>query len=356
MKTYPKIPRYDHPVVDAAFYESGEFCLTEKMDGSNFKFTLYEDRFADHYDAAVHEAGATDGDVVFGSKTVVRGTDTTDLRDLDGNFHRAVRYLRTTLDRDALRGFQDKYGPLICFAENMVHHTLDYDYRDDPPPPLLGFDVYAPELDPREAIPPDPYEEHFEGFLPTEILLGETSGEQSDFSRSISRATDGYEGYTPDTGEGIFAAIGLNAAPVIERELSAEEFDPAHYEIPKSAWTDDVAEGVIVPKDADHRRVKLVTDAFDELNRQRWGQVRRRLRTAPSALSPATVRTVASGRWSRRCSSKRATSSRARLSRMSTRASSMTSGRRSGAKSNISTSHSILQRWAHSSPSGAPRW
>ena len=43
------------------------------MDGSNFKFTLYEDRFADRYDEAIHETDAADGNVVFGSKTVVRG-------------------------------------------------------------------------------------------------------------------------------------------------------------------------------------------------------------------------------------------------------------------------------------------
>lgn len=253
MKNYPKIPRYDHPVIDPAFYESGTFWLTEKMDGSNFKFTFYEDRFADQYDETVHETGATDGDVVFGSKKVVRGTDATNLSDLDGNFHRAVRHLRTALDRDALRAFQNEYGPLVCFAENMVCHTIDYDYRDDPPPPLLGFDVYAPELDPREQPPPDPYEEHFEGFLSAEVVFGEAGTEQS------------------DSEEGLYTAIGLDTAPIIERELPAAGFDPEHYDIPRSAWTNEVAEGVVVRKDTDHRRVKLVTDAFDELNRRRWG-------------------------------------------------------------------------------------
>jgi hypothetical protein len=272
MKNYPKIPRYDHPVVDPMFYESGVFWLTEKMDGSNFKFTLYEDRFADRYDEAVHETGATDGDVVFGSKTVVRGTDATDLSDLDGNFRRVVRHLRKALNRDALRAFQNEYGPLVCFAENMVHHTIDYDYRNNPPPPLLGFDVYAPELDPREQPPPDPYEEHFEGFLPAEVVFGEANGKQMDSHDSPSYATDGRENDAPDITDGLFTAIGLDPTPIVERNLPAEGFDPEQYDIPQSAWTDDIAEGVVVRKDADYRRVKLVTDAFDELNRRRWGQ------------------------------------------------------------------------------------
>src|SRR5699024_3132038 len=109
MKTYPKVPRWDHPVVDASFYESGAIWLTEKMDGSNFKFSRYEGRFADRYDETVRETGATDGDVVFGSKRVVRGTDATALSDLDGNFHRAIRHLREALDRDALREYQHEY-------------------------------------------------------------------------------------------------------------------------------------------------------------------------------------------------------------------------------------------------------
>lgn len=271
MKTYPKVPRWDHPVVDASFYESGAFWLTEKMDGSNFKFSLYEDRFADRYDETVREMGATDGDVVFGSKRVVRGTDATDLTDLDGNFHRAVRHLREVLDRDAFCEFQSEYGPLVCFAENMVQHTLDYDYRENPPPPLLGFDVYAPALDPHEQPPPDPYEEHFEGFLPAEVVFGDTDSERLD---PPAETTSIIPSLAPDTeaDQGLFTAIGLDTIPIIERELPAEAFDPEEYEIPQSAWTDDVAEGVVVRKDADYRRVKLVTDAFDELNRRRWGQ------------------------------------------------------------------------------------
>lgn len=57
MKQYPKVPRYDHPVIPENFYLEGMLWLTEKMDGSNFRFSLYEDRFADRYPEAVRAIG-----------------------------------------------------------------------------------------------------------------------------------------------------------------------------------------------------------------------------------------------------------------------------------------------------------
>jgi hypothetical protein len=49
MKVYPKIPRYDHPVVPADFFDREDLLLLEKFDGSSFRFTLYDDRYADRY-------------------------------------------------------------------------------------------------------------------------------------------------------------------------------------------------------------------------------------------------------------------------------------------------------------------
>lgn len=184
-----------------------------------------------------------------------------------------MRHFRTEIDRDAIRRFQDEYGPLVCFVENMVHHTLDY--RDNPPPPLLGFDVYAPELDPHDQPPPDLYEEHFEGFLPSAVVFGADEDEQAAATGNASSTAASRKRDIAGPGAGFFAAIGLDTAAVLERDLPAEEFNPEGYEIPRSEWTDDVAEGVIVRKDADHCRVRFVTDAFDELNRQRWGPTRR---------------------------------------------------------------------------------
>ena len=56
MKVYPKVPRYDHPVVPADFFETDDLTLVEKFDGSSFRFTLYEERFADRYPESVENA------------------------------------------------------------------------------------------------------------------------------------------------------------------------------------------------------------------------------------------------------------------------------------------------------------
>lgn len=46
MKVYPKIPRYDHPVVPEDFFEATDLTLIEKYDGSAFRFTLFDERYA----------------------------------------------------------------------------------------------------------------------------------------------------------------------------------------------------------------------------------------------------------------------------------------------------------------------
>jgi hypothetical protein len=254
MKEYPKVPRYDHPSVEPATYEEGELWLTEKLDGSGFRFALYEDRFAEAYSAAVRDLDPVDGDLVFGTRRVVRGTSGQRLDDIDGSLHRAVRRLRE-VDTEAIRALHEEWeGPITFFAENMILHTIDYDYAERPPPALLGFDAYTPILDssPGES-PGNPFEERFEGFLPAERV------EDDDAS------TEGKAG--------VFERIGLETVPVLEAGFDAgsTSFEPAAYEIPRSTFADRRAEGVVIRNDAADRRTKIVTEEFRELNRQRWG-------------------------------------------------------------------------------------
>ena len=54
-------------------------------------------------------------------------------------------------------------------------------------------------------------------------------------------------------------------------EADDANFDSATYEIPRSAFADRRAEGVVIRNDAARRRTKIVTDEFRELNRRRWG-------------------------------------------------------------------------------------
>jgi len=73
MKVYPKIPRYDHPVVPSDFFEASDLTLLEKVDGSSFRFTLYDERFAEAYPERVVEAADGDGSLVFGTRKTIRG-------------------------------------------------------------------------------------------------------------------------------------------------------------------------------------------------------------------------------------------------------------------------------------------
>lgn len=258
MKRYPKVPRHDHPVVDDAFYESEAAWLTEKVDGSNFRFALFDDRYAET--ATWRTLEATDiqppvrgGDIVFGTKTTLRGTTRTPVDDLDGNLRRAARALRA-IDPDVNRCLHDEWGQLVFFAENMILSTIDHGYRDDPPPPLLGFDVYAPADDPRppsDRNPSNPYDDTFDGFLPAAVVFG-----------------------SPPS-PGVFDRLGVPTTTVYERDVSLRAFDPESsesYEIPESAWAENVtAEGVVVRNESRGDRVKLVTEGFTELNRRRWG-------------------------------------------------------------------------------------
>jgi hypothetical protein len=264
MKQYPKVPRYDHPTVEPEVYEGEELWLTEKLDGSGFRFVLYDERFAKAYSEGVLDCDPADGDLVFGTRRVVRGTSGSDLDGIDGSLHRAVRRLREVNVAAIRRLYDEQGGPIVFFAENMILHTIDYDYAERPPPALLGFDAYSPVCDPAPGeTPGDPFEERFEGFLPAEAVFG------------AGRSDEGNDAGTEDE-PGVFERIGLDTVPVIERGIDADDtnhegFDPAAYGIPRSAFAERRAEGVVIRNDAANRRTKIVTEEFRELNRRRWG-------------------------------------------------------------------------------------
>ena len=83
MKVYPKIPRYDHPTVDKSVFDASDLTLIEKVDGSAFRFTLFEDRFRASYPEVVAEAAAGDGSLVFGTRKSIRGSHRDDLDEID---------------------------------------------------------------------------------------------------------------------------------------------------------------------------------------------------------------------------------------------------------------------------------
>jgi hypothetical protein len=251
MKIYPKVPRYDHPVVSSDFFDSESLALVEKVDGSSFRFTLYDERYAACYPEQVIDAADGDNSLVFGTRKTIRGSHRDALEGIDGALRRAVRCLRDGIDSAALRRLHDEFdGPVIVYAENLVYSTLDYGYTESELPALVGFDVlpYA-EVD---TMTPsgNPYEETHEGFLDLEEAWA-----VFDRIRIAEAPTD----------------VSFVPATVLER--SARSFDPESYTFPTSSLSDTVrVEGVVARSPDRSRRVKLVREAFRERNREQFGR------------------------------------------------------------------------------------
>lgn len=277
MKSYPKVPRYDHPTVDEEFFDANDLALVEKTDGSNFRFTLYEEHYHAEYSDSVLEHNPTDGDVVFGAKNTVQGCISDDPRSFDGNFKRAVTHLREHLDRDAVRSAHDTYdGPIVFFAENMVFHTLDYAYDENPPPALIGFDVYSHKHGFLDTLTPT--KRDFWQQLPREHLvraastLGFTDEQvwpQPDPpANPFDQRFDGF--LSLEEAWSLFEDIGLTPARRIQGPDSLDT-DVDDYDVPPSEYGPVQAEGVVIRSASQNRRVKKVTEQFRELNRERWG-------------------------------------------------------------------------------------
>ncbi|REA00506.1 hypothetical protein DEQ92_19735 [Haloferax sp. Atlit-6N] len=250
MKVYPKIPRYDHPIVPDDFFDADDLVVVEKFDGSAFRFALYDERYADAYPSVVGEAADGDGSLVFGTRRSIMGSHRDSLGEVDGALHRAVRCLRDGVDTDALRRLHDEYAsPLVVYAENLVYSTLDYGYTDRELPALIGFDVLP--FDRIETYTPagNPYTETFAGFLDTPTVWRV-------LERIRHEDTPSEHSFLPAT--------------ILEEQST---IDPESFDAPPSSLAADVhAEGVVVRSDTYERRVKIVRETFHELNREQFGR------------------------------------------------------------------------------------
>ncbi|GAA0289833.1 MULTISPECIES: RNA ligase family protein [Halarchaeum] len=250
MKVYPKIPRYDHPVVPDDFFAADDLVVVEKFDGSAFRFTLYDDRYADAYPDTVVEAADGDGSLVYGTRKSIMGCHRDPLAETDGALHRAVRCLRNGIDTNALRALHEEYAsPLTVYAENLVYSTLDYGHTERDLPALVGFDILPYDQIETYTPPGNPYAETFTGFLETSTAW-----------RALDRLRD----------EDTPSEYAFVPATILEEDST---IDPDTYDIPPSSLTADVdAEGVVVRSDTHERRVKIVREEFHELNRAQFGQ------------------------------------------------------------------------------------
>jgi len=214
MKKFDKIKRIGHKQ-NQGMLEEGRLVIKEKLDGSNFRFTVTE----------------VDGEynLLFGSRNVEYKIDGVPdyAENVASQFEQVVQDLREKLDAERIAKL---YGTeYTFFGENMVKHSLEYDWGDTPQ--FIGFDVHS----------------HEEG-------------------RYLST----------DEAFKIFETLGLETAPIVARvpadNFDAEEFDPAQ----ESRYRDGAAEGVvIINEDMDENglsgfntRGKMVTEEFKEKHEQ----------------------------------------------------------------------------------------
>lgn len=213
MKKYTKIRRLGHKR-NSKILDNGKLILKEKLDGANFRFTVNED-----------------GQFVFGSKNVEYKIDGEPdySENVDGRFKDAIEFVRENCDAERIK---DVFGThYTFFAENMVAHSLEYEWEEIPQ--VIGFDVYNHEKEQYLAY---------------------------------------NEAYS------FFESIGIETAPIVDK-FRVGEFDPESYEIPESNWRDGKMEGVVLinrEQDEDERsgfstRAKMVTDEFAEKHKKATG-------------------------------------------------------------------------------------
>lgn len=214
MKNYTKIKRLGHKMNrDILENPEDELIFKEKLDGSNFRFTVVE-----------HE-----GEVkfLFGSKNVeykINGEPDYE-ENVQDQFQDAVDYIRENFEPEQ---FALNY---TYFMENMVQHSLEYEWDDTPQ--VIAFDIY---------------DERKEEYL------------------------------TWEAAEKIFKDVGLETSPVVER-MKAKAFNPDDYEIPESNYRDGKMEGVVIinqDKEENHlsgfnSRAKMVTEEFKEKHKKQTG-------------------------------------------------------------------------------------
>ena len=118
---YPKVPNYYHDSVTDAFFDASDIVLVEKLDGTNAKVVVFDDRYSELYGPDIHKYDPSHGDVFISSKKVVRGRLSDPLDTVDDAFGRLFAKLRDRFDADALLDLHETYdSPLVLFGEHML--------------------------------------------------------------------------------------------------------------------------------------------------------------------------------------------------------------------------------------------
>ena len=155
----------------------------------------------------------------FGSRNTRLGNEN---NKIGGMFEKAVNYIKT-LQKDTMKDIIKTYGNLVMYGENMVPHTIK-DYYWDRMPPVVGFDIFS--------IKDDRF-----------------------FDNKTKRE--------------IFDKLGVDVVPLIY-EGGADGADD-YITIPKSAWRDGNAEGIVIKNYKMQMFAKVVDVRFTEENRKVFG-------------------------------------------------------------------------------------
>lgn len=196
--------------------------ITEKLDGNNFRTMIHES-----------------GELVFGSRNV-KFTESGDYNEgsvplppdkIGGQLDAVSNYLTEQIDTDELQSIEEEFdSQLVLFGENMVPHSLDYDWDDVPQ--WLMFGVYHVEDD---------------RYLPFE---------------DVQRIAD---------------RLGLTTVPKVD-ELPAEEFkdqfdpDDPDAVVPESEYRDGTAEGIVLHNEDNGVKAKVHSEEFKEVHKQSGGE------------------------------------------------------------------------------------
>ncbi len=240
MKKYPKVPRYDHPVVDERVFEHpNNTILLEKFDGANCSFVLYHSDFEEAYTSEVMDLNPEDNELVIFSKNKVQGTESTTDKHVRGTYGDLIDYLINTVDKDALKEIYDDIGVHQFFVEYMREHSIsEYDSNI---PLAIGFDVYNIEEAQQHnniSTPENKYRESFVHFL------------------SYEKAKN------------LFEEINITVANTVPFEYP---LDTESFEVPESDYGNIQSEGVIIRNDVLEKRYKIRSDFFKEIQKKSKG-------------------------------------------------------------------------------------